>query len=109
MPLPDFAATWIFLLPRMAPVVTLGLQVWIYVSPVSYALSLVRDALPESLWPIYTLNPMVGLIDAFRSVIAHGRAPDWELLGIATAMSLVILVLAYVYFKRAERAFADII
>ena len=93
----------------LAPVVTLGLQVWLYVTPVSYALDLARTALPESLWPIYMLNPMVGLIDAFRAVVAHGRAPDWQLLGISTVMSVIILLVAYVYFKRAERDFADII
>jgi lipopolysaccharide transport system permease protein len=93
----------------LAPVVTLGLQVWLYVTPVSYSLELARTALPASLWPIYVLNPMVGLIDAFRAVTAHGRAPDWELLAISTAMSGFILLVAYVYFKRAERAFADII
>jgi lipopolysaccharide transport system permease protein len=93
----------------LAPVVTLGLQVWLYVTPVSYALDLARTALPESLWPIYILNPMVGLIDAFRAVVAHGRAPDWQLLGISIVMSVIILLVAYVYFKRAERDFADII
>jgi lipopolysaccharide transport system permease protein len=93
----------------LAPVVTLGLQVWLYVTPVSYALDLARTALPEALWPIYMLNPMVGLIDAFRAVVAHGRAPDWQLLGISTVMSVITLLVAYVYFKRAERDFADII
>ena len=48
-------------------------------------------------------------IDAFRAVTAHGRAPNWELLALSTAMSVIILVVAYVYFKRAERDFADII
>jgi lipopolysaccharide transport system permease protein len=93
----------------LAPVVTLGLQVWLYITPVSYALSLVRESVPAYLWPLYALNPMVGIIDAFRAVIAHGRAPDWELLAISVVMSVVILGVAYVYFKRAERDFADII
>jgi lipopolysaccharide transport system permease protein len=93
----------------LAPVVTLGLQVWLYVTPVSYALSLVRDNLPEALWPIYVLNPMVGLTDSFRRVIAHGQAPNWDLLAISTAMSFIILIVAYFYFKNAERSFADII
>ncbi len=93
----------------IAPVVTLGLQVWMYTTPVAYSLSLVRGALSESLWPIYVLNPMVGLIDAFRSVIGHGQPPDWGLLAISTAMSVIILIVAYLYFKRAERIFADII
>jgi lipopolysaccharide transport system permease protein len=93
----------------IAPVVTLGLQVWLYLTPVSYALSLVRDAIPDYLWPVYMLNPMVGIIDAFRSVVAHGRPPDWSTLAISTLTSVVILIGAYFYFKRAERAFADII
>jgi lipopolysaccharide transport system permease protein len=98
----------------LAPVVTLGLQVWLYTTPVSYPLSMVREAiergtLPAALWPIYLLNPMVGLIDSFRAVIAHGQSPDWGLLAISTVMSGIILVGAYVYFKRAERVFADII
>jgi lipopolysaccharide transport system permease protein len=93
----------------LAPVVTLGLQVWLYMTPVSYALSLVHDNLSEALWPIYMLNPMVGLIDSFRAVIAHGHAPDWGLLAISTAMSAIILAVSYVYFKSAERIFADII
>ena len=93
----------------IAPVVTLGLQVWLYLTPVSYALSLVRDAIPAAFWPLYVLNPMVGLIDAFRATIAHGRAPDWGLLGISTIISVVLLAGSYFYFKRAERAFADII
>jgi lipopolysaccharide transport system permease protein len=93
----------------IAPVVTLGLQVWMYTTPVAYSLSLVRGALSESLWPIYVLNPMVGLIDSFRAVIGHGQPPDWGLLAISTVMSGIILIVAYLYFKRAERIFADII
>jgi len=89
----------------LAPVVTLGLQIWLYVTPVSYPLSLV----PAYLRPFYVLNPMVGLIDSFRTVVGHGQAPDWGLLALSTAMSVIILLGAYVYFKRAERVFADII
>jgi lipopolysaccharide transport system permease protein len=89
----------------LAPIVTLGLQIWLYLTPVSYPLSLV----PEAWRPFYVLNPMVGLIDSFREVIGHGRAPDWGLLGLSTLMSVIILAGAYVYFKRAERVFADII
>jgi lipopolysaccharide transport system permease protein len=98
----------------LAPVVTLGLQIWLFVTPITYPLSMVRDAvargtLADWLWPIYLLNPMVGLIDSFRATIAHGQAPDWGLFGLSTAMSVIILAVAYLYFKSAERVFADII
>jgi lipopolysaccharide transport system permease protein len=89
----------------LAQVVTLGLQVWLFATPVTYPLS----AVPSDLRPFYVLNPMVGLIEAFRSVVALGRSPDWELLAVSAAVSLVVLAVAYIYFKRAERAFADVI
>jgi lipopolysaccharide transport system permease protein len=89
----------------LAPVVTLGLQIWLFVTPVTYSISIV----PEDWRLLYALNPMVGLIDSFRAVIGHGRAPDWGLLAISTVMSGIILIVAYFYFKNAERSFADII
>jgi lipopolysaccharide transport system permease protein len=89
----------------LAPVVTLGLQLWLYLSPVPYPV----DRVPEEWRLLYSLNPMVGIIEAYRAVLAHGRAPDWTLLAISTAISVVVLALSYLYFKRAERAFADVI
>lgn len=89
----------------LAPVVTLGLQLWLYLTPVPYPL----DRVPDEWRLLYSLNPMVGIIEAYRAVLAHGRAPDWGLLGISTAAALIGLAVAYGYFKRAERAFADVI
>jgi lipopolysaccharide transport system permease protein len=89
----------------LAPVVTLGLQIWLFATPIGYSLQQVS----EEIRPFYVLNPAVGLIDSFRSVIARGQPPNWELLGISTAITLLVLVAGYIYFKRAERAFADVI
>jgi lipopolysaccharide transport system permease protein len=89
----------------LAPVVTLGLQVWLYLTPVSYPLSIV----PAELRPWYILNPMAGLIESYRDVVVHGRAPQWDALGASIVISLLLFFGAYVFFKRAERAFADVI
>jgi lipopolysaccharide transport system permease protein len=89
----------------LAPVVTLGLQVWLYLTPVPYPL----ERVPEQWRLLYSLNPMVGIIEAFRAILAHGQPPDWSLLAISTLVSLLSLIVAYAYFKRAERAFADVI
>jgi lipopolysaccharide transport system permease protein len=89
----------------LAPVVTLGLQVWLYLTPVSYPLSIV----PAELRPWYILNPMAGLIESYRDVVVHGRAPQWDALGASIIISLVLFIGAYIFFKRAERAFADVI
>lgn len=89
----------------LAPVVGLGLQLWMFANPIGYPLS----AVPEGLYPYYVLNPMVGLIEAYRAALAFGRAPLWDLLATSTIVSVVVLIVGYVYFKRAERSFADII
>jgi lipopolysaccharide transport system permease protein len=86
-------------------VVTLGLQVWLYLTPVSYPLSIV----PADLRPWYILNPMAGLIESYRDVVVHGRAPQWDALAVSVIISLLLFAMAYVFFKRAERAFADVI
>jgi lipopolysaccharide transport system permease protein len=89
----------------LAPVVTLGLQVWLYLTPVSYPLSIVPSE--YRFW--YILNPMAGLIESYRDVVVHGRAPQTDALVASLAISVLLFVVAYVYFKRAERAFADVI
>ncbi len=89
----------------LAPIVTLGLQVWLYLTPVTYPLSVV----PEQWRMLYLLNPMAGLILGYRAIIALGQPPDVAALALSTAVSMVVLLAAYPWFKRAERSFADVI
>ena len=85
--------------------VPLGLQIWMYMSPVIYPLSMV----PPKWRPIYLLNPMAGIIDAYRNVMLAGVWPNWTSLAYAAAASLLLFVTAYIYFKRVEMAMSDII
>jgi lipopolysaccharide transport system permease protein len=86
-------------------IVPLGLQLWMYATPIIYPVSLV----PERFRPFYMLNPMAGLIEAYRAVTLRSAWPDWSSLGLAAAVSALAFVLGYVYFKRVEWQFADII
>lgn len=81
------------------------LQLWMFASPVAYPLSLV----PEWLLPIYLLNPMASIIDGYRRVILQGQPPNVLYLGVGIGVGLLLLSLAYLGFKRAERTFADVI
>lgn len=86
-------------------VIPLLLQLWMYLSPIFYP----TDLVPESLRPFYFLNPMATLIDTYRRLIFFNMLPDWPYLGFAALVSVLLLMLAYRYFKRAERQFADLI
>ena len=81
------------------------LQLWMFATPIVYPLS----AVPDQWLPVYTLNPMVGLIDNFRRVILYGDSPDLELLGTSAIVSLLLLVVCYAFFKRVESTLADVI
>jgi ABC-type polysaccharide/polyol phosphate export permease len=67
------------------------------------------SSLVEGGWQyVYALNPMVTVLDGFRWSVADGPAPGPESL-VSAAVVLVLLVGGLAYFRRAERAFADVV
>lgn len=85
--------------------IPLGMQLWMYATPVIYPLSMVPDR-----WrSLYFLNPMAGIIESYRQVVLHGQSPDFRYLSVAACGSLLLCAIAYAYFKRLEMAMADII
>jgi homopolymeric O-antigen transport system permease protein len=81
------------------------LQVWMFATPVVYPLSLV----PARYQALYSLNPMVGVVDGFRRVILQGAPPDFRALGMSLLVTAALLPAAFIYFKHVEATVADII
>jgi len=82
------------------------IQIWMFATPILYPVSIV----PARIRVLYmTLNPMAVIIDGYRRTVVQGKPPELLYLGIAAAISLVLLWLAYKYFKHLEREFADIV
>lgn len=80
------------------------LQLWFFASPIAYPSSLVSDA-----WrPLYSLNPVVGLIDLARAVILGGPLQPGTF-ALSCGSAVVILVGGLLCFQRLERRFADVI
>lgn len=87
-------------------VVPFIVQFGLYISPVGFSSSVV----PERWRLIYSLNPMVGVIDGFRwAILGEGQKLSWDGLALAVAGTAVLLVFGIRYFRQTERAFADII
>jgi len=87
------------------PVVQIGLQLWLYLTPVAYPLSVV----PDRYRPFFLLNPLTGIVEGFRSVLVFGRAPDWTVVGISAGLTLALFVASVLLFKRVDKYFADVI
>ena len=81
------------------------LMFWMFASPVFYELSNVPAAWQK--W--YMLNPMAGIITAFRQVVLYGGSPGGRSVAYAAVTSLAVLGLGYAFFKRLEMRFADVV
>jgi lipopolysaccharide transport system permease protein len=81
-------------------------QFGVYISPVGFSSSRV----PEKWRLIYSLNPMVGIIDGFRWALLRGEARIyWPGLVTSIIVTLVLCLTGTWYFRRVERTFADVI
>jgi len=81
------------------------IQVWMYASPVVYPLSLV----PESFRWVYSLNPMVGVIEGFRWAVLGSGTPDLQAIAISFILIAAFLFGGLVFFRHMEQTFADTI
>ena len=81
-------------------------QMGLYISPVGFSSSIV----PEKWRLLYSLNPMVGVIDGFRWAIIGG---DYQMYWPGFVLSLLVVILLLVggifYFRKTEKTFADVI
>ncbi|MDR6532267.1 lipopolysaccharide transport system permease protein [Caulobacter rhizosphaerae] len=82
-----------------------AIQVWMYASPIAYPMAIV----PERWRLLYSLNPMVGVIEGFRWVLLRDGHPDFRAIAISCVIISACLVGGLVYFKKMERSFADVI
>lgn len=91
-------------------VIPFVVQFGLYLSPVGFSSAVVRERFGDKLFVLYSLNPMVGVIDGFRWAILGGESSVfWP--GFLLSM-LVVGLLLFVgvwYFRRTERTFADLI
>lgn len=81
------------------------LQFLLYASPVGYPASKV----PASIQPFYFLNPLAGLLEAFRWSLLGHTSMHWGYVAYAAAAVLVVFFLGAVSFARMARRFADVI
>lgn len=81
------------------------LQIWMYATPIVYPITTIPEG---TLRYLYSLNPMVGVVQGFRWALFGGSPPDMTLL-VSTVAVLLLLVGGLFYFKRMEKTFADVV
>lgn len=87
-------------------VVPFFVQFGLYISPVGFTSSIV----PEKWRFLYSLNPMVGVIDGFRWSILGGQTVFyWPGFILSLVLVVLILITGILYFRKTEKTFADVI
>ncbi len=81
------------------------IQIWMFVSPVIYPVNMVQE---KYQW-LLALNPMGGVITAYRASILGHQPIDWALLGISTVIIISLFLTGIYYFRRMEKTFADVV
>jgi lipopolysaccharide transport system permease protein len=83
-------------------------QFGFFVSPIAYGTEKVAQ-FGEGAKLLYSLNPMVAVIDGFRWAICGNTTLDPRSFAISAGLSLILLVIGIRYFRMTERTFADVI
>lgn len=87
----------------LAFLVTFGVQLAMYATPIVYPLSTV----PKKYRSWLELNPMTGVVEAFRSIYLGVGSFSWPMLGYSAAFTVVVLLLGIIIFNRVEKTFMD--
>jgi lipopolysaccharide transport system permease protein len=85
--------------------VPFGIQLLLFMTPIIYPSSV----FPERFGWLLALNPLSGLIEAFRYALVPNYPMHWDVFALSIAVTLVLFVLAVIYFMRTEKALADIV
>jgi lipopolysaccharide transport system permease protein len=81
------------------------IQIWMFISPVIYPVSLVKERYQ---W-LLAINPMGGVIHAYRACLLGHQPIDWQLLTLSALIILAIFFGGLYYFRRMEKVFADVV
>ncbi len=78
-------------------------MLWMYMTPVMYA----PDIVPESIRPIFNLNPMTYIVNAYRDILYYGRVPDAIQLLYGFLLGLVLLTIGLLVFEKLKKHFVE--
>ena len=80
-------------------------QFWLFATPIAYPSSL----LSEPWRTLYSLNPMVGVVEGFRWALLGTETAPGPMLIVSSLAALTLLVSGTFYFRRLEKTFADVV
>jgi lipopolysaccharide transport system permease protein len=100
-----FLAMFIVFLHDLKEVVSIGFQIWFWFTPIVY----VFEILPPLAQQILVWNPMLPVISAFHDIFVYQRMPSFYYLTVVLILSIMLIALDYLIFKKLEKDIRDFI
>ena len=97
-------ASWIVHFHDVADMLSYAVKMWMYVTPVVYATSMI----PVRWQILYRLNPMTNVVEGFRWALCGAGDPSFKMLGISFLVVTPILISGAYYFRKTERSIVDV-
>ena len=88
--------------------ITFGVQLWMYATPVIYPLSVMKDTYPKYIW-VLVANPLTAILETFKYAFTGVGEFNWIFLSYSIIFTIIILLLGIVIFNRVQRNFMDVI
>ena len=88
--------------------VTFGVQLWMYATPVIYPLSVMKHTYPGYVW-LLVANPLTPIVETFKYAFTGVGEFSWLYLGYSLLFTLLVLFAGTLVFNRVQRNFMDVI
>jgi lipopolysaccharide transport system permease protein len=100
-----FLAMFVVFLRDLKEVVAIALQIWFWFTPIVYVFSI----LPPFVQQVLSWNPMTAVVSAYHDIFVYQRMPGFLYLSLVLILSVALIVLDYVIFKKLEKDIRDFI
>jgi len=81
-------------------------QFWLFLTPIAYPSSLIKN---ETLRLLYGINPMAGVVEGFRWALLGTEGTPGSVVLISSIVALLLFITGLYYFRRMEKTFADVV
>lgn len=97
-----FAALTVYI-RDLSYILSILIMAWQFLTPVMYA----RDTVPKAVQPVFELNPVTSIIEAYRTILYYKEVPRIADLGTAVIVGVVFLLVGFLTFGKLQKGFAE--
>ena len=88
--------------------VSFGVQLWMYATPIIYPLSVMKASYPDKLWVI-AANPLTAIVETFKYGFTSVGVFEWDYLLYSLGVTVAVMLFGIMVFNRVQKSFMDVI